>query len=136
MPIPDLFGKLALGFVLRVGSHFEDAESLLPHRLTRGPLSSSDEERASNVDAQQSILAKDRHADLERFQLPAAGIQQHNREKHFALDLVNSRHIQLLDQPPQLLGRFVALQADGSVFLRETESDVAVRDSQNFKRMD
>lgn len=116
MPIPDFFGELAIGFVPRVGGHLEDGEALLLHRHTWCALAGADKERTGHMDAQQAILAEDRHADLERLQLTAAGIQQGNREEHFTLDLVDGRHIQFLDQTAQALGRLVALQADRPAF--------------------
>ena len=100
----------------RVGGHPEDAEALLLHRHTWCALTRADKERAGHVNAQKAILTEDRHADFERLQLAAAGIQQRHREEHFTLDLIDGCHVQFLDKPPQPLGRRVALHANGPAF--------------------
>lgn len=114
--VPDFFRKLPVRLFLGVDRDLEDAEPLLLDRYAGRAFSEPGKESAGDVDPQHPVFAKDGHADLERLDFAAGVVHYIQGEKAFALRQVNRSAGEFFQHAPQLLGRFVAFQADESAF--------------------
>lgn len=68
------------------------------------------------MDPQLPVFPKDGHADLERLHLATGVVHHVHGEESLALHQVDRRAGEFFQHAPQLLGRFVALQADEPAF--------------------